>query len=398
MATIGKNEWAANGPVFDTRDSEAFFFRDSFFFFLATVAFFVIRLPDVTYTKYTGIFKVIRPALFYRSNRMPESNFIITVGASAGGTLVLPALLKQLHPDQNISVFIVVHMGKKTAAEMFVKRVQKTTALTCKLAKNGESIKKGFVYVAQPDHHLLIKKNKILLGKGPMENRYRPSIDSLFRSAAAEHDHRVIGIILSGMLEDGVSGILAIKRSGGTCIIQDPNEAQYPDMPKAAISNVKADYIIPVSEMGEAISQTISKPPKKAPIPDDIRKEADIAERVQLGINQVEQFGERSIYSCPDCGGGLWQHVSEGITRYRCHVGHAYSEEGLLTSMQVTTESALWTAMRIIEERRNLLKTLAEKEGNNGSKHIQRRYRTRMKELELQLNHLKTVLLRNETD
>ena len=322
----------------------------------------------------------------------------MVIGASAGGSVTLPELLKQLRPQMDIAVFIVMHITKRSIGDMLVKRIQKHTALKCKLAKHGDTIKAGTLYMAKPDHHLLLKNNKIILGKGPMENRYRPSIDALFRSAAAQYDHKVIGIILTGMLEDGAVGMLAIRRSGGSCIVQDPNEAQHPDMPNAVLKNLRPDYIVPVSEMGAAITEIISNPPRKSKIPGDIKKETEISERVQIGIDNLKQIGEHSLYSCPDCGGGLWQIKNNGEIRYRCHVGHAFTEDGLLSNMEISTESALWTAMRIIEERRNLLKALADKEKTKGNKAVAARYRQRIKELGIQIDHLKKVLFATEGD
>jgi two-component system, chemotaxis family, protein-glutamate methylesterase/glutaminase len=329
---------------------------------------------------------------------MARENFIVVIGTSAGGSTALPEVLKQLTEEMEIVVFVVMHMTKRTVAEMFVKRLQTFTALKCKLPRQGEQIKPGNVYVAKPDHHLLLEKNKIILGKGPMENRYRPSIDALFRSAAANHDHRVIGIILTGMLEDGAAGMQAIKRSGGVAIIQDPNEAEYSSMPTAAIKSSHPDYVVPVSEMGECIKKTLAKPPKKKKIPGDVKTEAEIAARVQVGIEKLSQLGNHSLFSCPDCGGGLWEIGGNGSKRYRCHVGHAFTEHGLLGSMEVSTESALWTALRILEERKNLLQSLGAKEKKTGNKSIASRYLKRTKELETQMDTIKKVLFRTLDD
>jgi two-component system, chemotaxis family, protein-glutamate methylesterase/glutaminase len=329
---------------------------------------------------------------------MPTASYIVVIGTSAGGNVVLPELLKQLNPALPAAVFIATHMPKHSVAELFVKRVQKYTPLKCKIAAHSETIQPGHVYISKPDHHLLIKNSTMILGKGPMENRYRPSIDALFRSAAAAYGSRVVGIVLTGLLEDGAAGLLAIKRSGGRTIVQDPNEAQYPDMPNAALKALKPDHMIPVNEMGKVIESIMSKRPKKIKVPADIITEANIAERVNVGIDELQEIGEHSLYSCPDCGGGLWQLTSNGITRYRCHVGHAYTEDGLLTNMQSNTESALWTAIRIIEERRNLLKTLADKEKTRGSKEVALRYKTRMKELDEQITQLRRVLFNMQSD
>jgi two-component system, chemotaxis family, protein-glutamate methylesterase/glutaminase len=156
---------------------------------------------------------------------MAKKGFTVVIGTSAGGTIMVPELLKQLTPEMNIAVLVVIHLSKRAVGDMLVNRLKNFTSYTCKIPEHGETIKSKHVYIAKPDHHLMIAKNKILLGKGPMENRYRPSVDALFRSAAAFHGPRVIGIILTGLLEDGAAGMLAIKRAGGICIIQDPHEA-----------------------------------------------------------------------------------------------------------------------------------------------------------------------------
>lgn len=325
---------------------------------------------------------------------MARNNFILVVGASAGGSLLLPGLVRQFTEDMDLVVLIVLHLSKQSVGEMLVNRLQKETAYTCKIPKHGEKLKRRHVFIARPDHHLMIDQNKILIGKGPVENRYRPSVDALFRSAAASHGNRVIGIILTGMLEDGAAGMLAIRRAGGICIIQDPNEASYPDMPRAVLNQLSPDYSVPVSEMGNVLSKVLSEKRKKksSRIPSDIIKEARIAERVFTGINTTHNLGERSVYSCPDCGGGLWEITENDISRYRCHVGHTYSSDGLISGMEATTEAALWTALRIIEERKNLLKQIEEKEKKRGNRQLSLSYRKRAIELEQQVEELKRVL------
>jgi two-component system, chemotaxis family, protein-glutamate methylesterase/glutaminase len=329
---------------------------------------------------------------------MAKGRFIVVIGASAGGTVVLPQLLSQFTPDMNIVVFVVVHLSKRSIGTMLTDRLQQHTHFTCKIPRHNEPIKKQFVYVARPDHHMMIRDNKILLGKGPMENRYRPSIDALFRSAAVHHSSKAIGIILSGLLEDGALGMRAIKRSGGSCIVQLPDEAKYPDMPLSVLQNIKPDYSVSIKDMGAAIRAIMDKSPKKLKIPGELIKEAEIAEKVNVGIDYVKELGKHSIYSCPDCGGGLWEIGSNENRGYRCHVGHAFTEEGLLGAMEGSTETALWTALRIIEERRNLLMNIAAKEESNGNKNNASRYTKRVAELETQIDQLKRALFQTTND
>jgi two-component system, chemotaxis family, protein-glutamate methylesterase/glutaminase len=325
---------------------------------------------------------------------MRKGKNLLVIGASAGGTAALPELIAQLTPDMPVSVMVVLHLSKASIGELLVNRLQRFTELKCKLAAHGESIKEGHIYVAVPDHHLIIKQDKMLLGRGPLENRYRPSIDALFRSAAVAFGPTVIGVILTGMLEDGASGMYAIRKSGGICIIQDPEEARYPGMPQAVLNVLKPDYIVSVSEMGEAIrtSLPLLKKKRKTKIPEEIVKEAEIAERVNVGIGQLQGLGKMSPISCPDCGGTLWELKENGSSRYRCHVGHAFSEEGLITSMEASTEATLWIALRMIEERKNLLYQVGERESKKGKRKLAATYFNRSDEMEAHAKKLKDLL------
>jgi two-component system, chemotaxis family, protein-glutamate methylesterase/glutaminase len=329
---------------------------------------------------------------------MTKGRFIVVIGASAGSATALPKLLSQLTPDMNIAVFIVVHVTKRAIGQMLTDRLQKHTTFTCKMPRNNEQIKSHYIYVARPDHHMMIKDNKILIGKGPMENRYRPSIDALFRSAAVHHNTKTIGIILSGLLEDGAAGMSAIKRSGGSCIVQLPEDAPYPDMPLAVMRNLKPDYAERVDDMANALTAIMRKTKKAAKVPQELVKEAEIAENVNVGIEYVGELGKHSVYSCPDCGGGLWELGTRQGKSYRCHVGHAFTEEGLLGAMENSTETALWTALRIIEERKNLLMNLADKEKKDGNKNVATRYTKRIAELQRQIDQLRQVLFRTLND
>ena len=325
---------------------------------------------------------------------------IVLIGASAGGSIVLEDLLEQFTERLDAAFFVVIHLSKKAIGEMIVHRIQKSTSLTCKIPKHKEKIKPNHIYFAPPDKHMLLKKEEILLDNGPLENRYRPSIDALFRSAAASHGNKTIGIVLSGMLEDGTAGMTDIKRVGGICIVQDPKEAEYPGMPMSIVKTVKPDYTIPIIEMGTVVESAIEKIRKVKPknIPKQLLKEADIAENVYVGINQVGPLGTHSLFSCPDCGGGLWEIKSGDNTHYRCHVGHSFSETGLLSAMEASTEAALWTALRILEERKNLLNKLGEKEAKNGRRQLTVSFKKRAKELEVHIFTLKKLLFNTQVD
>lgn len=325
---------------------------------------------------------------------MKDPKFIIVVGASAGGMNALIELVAQLKTDMDAAVFIVLHLSRTSVSDFLVLRLQPHTSLTCTIAKDDEAIKKDHIYIAAPNHHLLVKKNKIVLGSWPQENRWRPSIDVLFRSAAAAYSTRTIGIVLTGLLDDGTTGMDAIMRSGGISIVQDPNEAEYPDMPLSVLNTMEVDHCIPLSQMGDTIFNLTQTEPKEKPAPPDVVIESEIAERVVVDFGNVAALGDKSMYACPDCGGGLWyiKNGSGNVNRYRCHIGHSYSEKDLVVKQSEVLESTLWIALRIMEERRNLLKKMEEDSAKKGFARMASGHREKKEDLQVHIDNLKEVL------
>ena len=248
-----------------------------------------------------------------------EPKFVVVIGASAGGLTALEELASQLTPGMKASFLVVLHLSRKGIGDFLVHKLQKRTSLHCTIPKNGDPLLEDHIYIAPPDHHLLVKKGSIIIGLGPEENRWRPSIDVLFRSAAAAYNGHTIGIVLTGMLDDGTAGMQAIKKTGGTGIVQDPNEAEYPDMPLSVMNNMEIDYCLSLAEMG-AVLQKITGDAEviTTSIPPEIKAESEIAEKVATGIENVAALGDKSLYACPDCGGGLWHIQENAISRYRC--------------------------------------------------------------------------------
>lgn len=295
---------------------------------------------------------------------------IVVVGTSAGGMKALKNLVQQLPADFPVPILVVQHISADATGNVLLNALNKFGKLPCVHAENGSPIKAGFIYLAPSDHHLMIgKEGTLLITKGALENRSRPAIDPLFRSAAIAFGSRTIGIILTGYLDDGTSGLAAIKRCGGICIVQDPKDADYPDMPKNAIYNVAIDYCVPLSEMGAVLAKVLNrKGLKEKKIPDDILKEARIAERVLSDLPSVNSLGEQVPFNCPGCGGVLWK-IKQGKTlRYRCHTGHAYTSAILLAEQTHKIEETMWTALRMFEERRNLLATISKDQKGTISK------------------------------
>jgi two-component system chemotaxis response regulator CheB len=314
----------------------------------------------------------------------------IVIGASAGGLEALDELIAQLPTDLAAAIFIVQHMSPDNSGTALLQRLSKYAAFQAKLADDGDVFRAGRIYIARPDYHMLVKKRKLLVTKGARENRQRPGIDALFRSAAVNHGPLVIGVILSGMLDDGTSGLSAIARCGGITVVQDPKDATYSGMPQSAISNLDVDYVLPVDDMGELLEKLVRKAPRtRRPAPKDIRTEAEIAERVLSDVAQVGTLGEQVPYNCPDCGGVLWEIGNAGVKRYRCHTGHAFTEHSLLSSQSERIEETLWISLRMFEERKNLLNTMAV----SAAPSARRTYLDRVKESETHIERIRSMLL-----
>ena len=293
--------------------------------------------------------------------KVPDPNRIIVMGASAGGLKALTKVLSQLPANFPVPVLVVQHISADATGDALLDSLRKNTQLNCAHAKNKGRMKPGHLYLAPSDHHLMIDEDKTLLvTKGAHENRSRPAIDPLFRSAAVTFGTGAVAILLTGYLNDGTSGMEAIKRCGGICIVQDPEDAEYPAMPQSALNQVKVHYCLPLSQMGGLINKLLlTKVKKQLPVPEDIRTETDIAKRVISDLPSVNSLGNLVPFNCPGCGGVLWEIKSGKGLRFRCHTGHAYTASSLLAEQTMKIEETMWTALRMFEERRNLLLTLS---------------------------------------
>jgi two-component system chemotaxis response regulator CheB len=325
---------------------------------------------------------------------MKEDNYIVVVGTSAGGMKALIALIQQLPKNFPAPLLIVQHISSDATGNALLNELNKIGKLHCVHAKKGEKIKAGQLYLAPSDHHLMIDENgSLLVTKGAQENRSRPAIDPLFRSAAVSFGTRTIGILLTGYLDDGTSGLIAIQRCGGTCIIQDPEDADYPDMPKNALNQIKPDYCIPIAEMGGVLSTlVIGKAKKQISIPEDIIKEVKIAQRVLSDLPAVNSLGEQVPFNCPGCGGVLWKMNEGPDVRYRCHTGHAYTAAALLAEQTMKIEETMWTALRMFEERKNLLTTIAKDQ--RGSTATSANERAKMSQVHI--DRIRAILLTDD--
>lgn len=285
---------------------------------------------------------------------------VVTIGGSAGALDALRTLLPGLPPDFPAAVLVVIHTSPHSPGIM-VDILQRASSILVAHAKNGERIQPGRVYIAPPDHHLVLEPGVMRLTKGPRENRFRPAIDPLFRSAAQVYGPRVIGVIISGSLDDGTAGLWAVKQLGGVTIVQDPDDADFSEMPDSAARHVKADYVLPLSGIAPLLVSLTGVPVQERmmPIPREIDIEVAIAKEQNAVNAGVESLGNPSLYACPECHGVLLRVEEGSRIRFRCHTGHAYSAKSLLAAAREATDEALWNAVRALEEGALLMNGLA---------------------------------------
>ena len=285
---------------------------------------------------------------------------VTVIGGSAGTITALKTLLAQLPADYPAAVLIVVHIAPESPSILH-QLFRRVCALPVVAAAAEMPIRRGQVVVAPPDQHLICSGDRLLLSHRPRENRHRPSIDVLFRSAAVAHGARVTGVILSGMLDDGAAGLWAIARRGGACVVQDPADADFPDLPSNALEQVPSSRLLSLRQLPSALVQLASEP---ITLPADgvsphLASEVHMATGTPSSIDDLDALGRRSPYSCPECGGALWE-VSNPGERFRCHVGHAYSMKTLVCDQAERIEAALWAALRGLEENERLSRRLAD--------------------------------------
>ena len=282
---------------------------------------------------------------------------IIVVGASAGGVEAVPRLIASLPQNLPASIFVVLHipaLGPDLLAEI----VGRNAALTVKNAVDGEVIEPGRVYLAPPDQHLQVELGIVRLTRGPRENRHRPAIDALFRSAAEAYGPRVTGVVLSGYLDDGTAGLNSVKTHGGIAIVQDPKDAAAPGMPESALRNVKVDHCLPLADIGPLLVRLVSTPT----IRPEIALEKPKEKRQMSPKDMKTRFGPPTPFVCPECNGPLWEtQVGTAPLQFRCHVGHSYSPDSLLADHADALERALWSAVRTFDEQAALLRRLGER-------------------------------------
>jgi two-component system, chemotaxis family, protein-glutamate methylesterase/glutaminase len=303
---------------------------------------------------------------------------IIVIGGSAGSNSPLKEILSGLPVDFPASIFIATHVP--SSSDYLVPALEKCCALPVVSATDGIPIERGCVYVAVPDHHLLVIDGTVRLGNGPRENMARPAIDPLFRSAALSYGPRTVGLILSGMLNDGASGLWAVKACGGTAVVQQPLDAKSDQMPLAALEAVTPDEVAPANQLAEVLIELVSRDAGQAgTCPDAVALEVEIAGGARLGSEALRQIADPSALTCPDCQGVLSEIRGQRPLRYRCQTGHAQTAE-VLADRRREVDEALRVALRVMEERLTLVKRMGEDARQTGRNAVAELYESRAEE------------------
>jgi two-component system chemotaxis response regulator CheB len=337
-----------------------------------------------------------------RPHQPHQPHAVVVVGASAGGVEALRALTAGLPADLPAAVLVVLHLSANTPS-VLPRILGRACALPVAHARNGEPLEPGRVYVACPDQHLLVHPGRLRLLRGARENGVRPAVDPLFRTAARAYGPRVIGVVLSGTLDDGTLGLGHVKRWGGTAVVQDPEDALFDGMPRSAIEHVLVDHVAPAQALGPLLARLARRPrlahqPTAPAMPDPIESDRDVLE-IDGGARRNEALGGRiSGLTCPECHGALWE-MGDGEdggqgagVRFRCRVGHAFSEQVLHETKGVSIEAALWTALTALEEHAALTLRMAQRAGAAGHEERHRRYHEKVRLLEQRARVIHDVL------
>lgn len=290
---------------------------------------------------------------------------IVVIGASAGGVEALRELFQGLNPGLNAAIFVVLYLPADAESNLPA-ILSRRGSIPVALALHEQKIEAGRAFIAPPNHHLIINDGTMRLTFGPKVNHTRPAIDPLFESAASSYGPDVIGIVLSGMLYDGTKGLMSIKLRGGVAVVQDPEEALFSSMPESALQYIEVDYKLPVSEIASLLNQLAGEIVHRKgetqvsqPIPDFSDDEVNLIKEEIKAYEQGYGANQRSVLTCPDCGGVLWELQDGQLVRYRCHTGHIYNAANLLASYDKDFEKAFWTAIRVMVEKAAISNRLA---------------------------------------
>jgi two-component system chemotaxis response regulator CheB len=332
--------------------------------------------------------------LFAAGHQLPDIELVV-IGASAGGVGSLQRLVEHIPAEFPAAILVALHLpdGIRSMLPHILARAGNLPAFH---PANGEAILPGRIYVAPAGFHLTVQDAHMVVTRGAREHGHRPAIDPLFRSAALAYGPRVIGVILSGLLDDGTVGLREIKRAGGLAIVQDPRDTEWPSMPQSALNHVEVDYSVPAAQIGTLLAQLVTARPGSATVTssnDDNEVASEELRELTMHRDERQHPGDPSPYSCPDCGGVLWEISDGDLIRFRCRIGHAYTDDTLTTEQALVVEHALWSALRALEEQAAVRRRMAERARRHGMNAFADRYQGRATELDQHAQQVRSLVL-----
>jgi two-component system chemotaxis response regulator CheB len=317
---------------------------------------------------------------------------ILAIGTSAGGVEALIFLAGRLQRNLPAAVLLTIHLPSCCRSSLD-EVLTHAGPLPATFASHGDLLRKSHIYIAPADRHLVVDGDRISLGEGPRENNARPAIDPMLRSAAVCCGSRTIGVVLTGTLGDGASGLWAIRQSGGITVVQDPKNAAYAEMPLTALNRAKPDHIARLEDMPALLTSLVHEPVGETKaLPRNVQFEVEVARTGRSDMDQMDKFGRRSVLACPDCGGVMWEIDEGDLSRFRCHVGHTYTAEVMSLALDDNLRRALASAVRALEERAALARKLHHQAKSSGHRLLAQTWAEKMKEFERE-----TEIIRSST-
>jgi two-component system chemotaxis response regulator CheB len=322
---------------------------------------------------------------------------VLAIGTSAGGVEALIFLAKSLPRQFPAALIVTIHLPSH-AASTLDEVLNRSGPLPAQFARDGDVLKKGRIFIAPPDRHLLVDGERLSLGEGPRENNSRPAIDPMLRSTALCCGARAVGVVLTGTLGDGASGLWALRQGGGIAVVQDPKDAAFSEMPMTALNRAKPDHVVRLADMPRLLESLVHQPAgEPRPLPRSIKYEVDIARSGTSGMDNIEKMdgiGRRSVLASPDCGGVTWKIGEEDLLRYRCHVGHTYTAEVMSLALDESLRRVLASALRALEERVALARKLHGQAVDSGHRLLAQTWADRAREFEREMDTIRGSIRR----
>lgn len=319
---------------------------------------------------------------------------ILAIGTSAGGVEALLFLAKNLPREFPAAILVTIHLSRhsQSCLDDILNRIGRFPA---RFVESGDPLKKGQFHLAPPDRHLLVINEHIVLGYGSRENNSRPAIDPMLRSVAACCGSRTVGVVLTGTLNDGASGLWAVDQCGGVTVVQDPSDAAFPDMPMNALNRLTPDHVVTLAAMPRLLASLASQPAGASmPVPESIRFEVELAKGRPSSIDDMDRLGRRSPLACPDCHGVMWEIDEGDLVRFRCHVGHTYTAELMSMALDESLRRGLASALRALEERRGLARKLEKQAERNDQSMLAASWSARAEEFQEELEVIRNAIRR----